>query len=238
MSEKVEYITKTVYNIARNFKLKHQVKFGSADSAKQRKDPVYASVYTSQQYLHEEDLMSIIIDTSDYLIMDYRESKDKNISIYLSYPHLYTMKRFLKSCLEWFYSAEYADMFIEKKNEIKFNSKYADVQESNSYTIDQKVVRIRPSIVERDDIYDEGVIMNLNDDYLVSLTVTELESLYNTISNFDLYQSSLILTHYVLTSHPEVLLSSQVSSTRRANTLSSSDVFKRKHKKKDPNTTK
>ena len=229
----VEYINKTIYNITRNFKLKHQVKFGSKNQNDERINSLYISNYTSKQYKTDMELLSVNIDTNDYLILEYRENKDNNISIFISYPHLFSVKRILRNAVKWFYEEEYADMFIIKNDEIKFNSKYKDFVEETNSTINRKIIRIKPRLVEKDDHYEEGVVMNLDDAFLVELSIDELEALYDAINTFDLYQNSLLLTTYVLNAHPEELMTARVRTNRESyNKLGSSDVFKRKHKKK------
>ena len=236
----VEYVTKTIYNISYNFKLKHQIKFGSKNSKDERLEPLYVSSYLSKQYSPEMDLMSINIDTSDYLILEYKYRSDisgnkQSVSIYLSYPHLFGFKSLLRNALKWFYNTEYEKMFFIKNEEIKFNAKFKDERLETNITIDKKYVCIRPAIIEVDDHYDQGVIMNLNEEALVELTVEELEALYDAINGFNLYESSLILTSYVLSSHPEMLLSTKVKESNSVKP--NSDFFTRRRKKSHKNET-
>lgn len=206
MGTPVEYINKTIYQITSRFKLKHQVKFGRKNQKGDRMDAIFKYDYDSENYNSKMSLSSINLDTSDFLVLEYKPSNEETASIFLSYPHIYNFLRILKQSLNWFYSSKYDDMFIYKNDEVQFNDKYKKLVFRTDVTVGQKIFAIKPSLVERYDIYEEGVIVFLDNEYSVSLDVFELEALYNTIKNFDLYQSSVALANFVLSKDNDNLL--------------------------------
>jgi hypothetical protein len=225
----VEYINKTIYTVCRGLKLKHQVKFGRKDQKGTRTNGTYVSTYESHSYDLPTTVSSVYIDTCDYLVLDYREGKDQRLSIYLSYPHLYTLKLLLQKAIKWF--TVYADkLYIYTDDEIRFNSKYKKLKVSTDNTIDHKTITLRPNVIEKRDAYMAGVYVHLNDEYITTMSADELMAFNDVIQQFDLYQNSLMMTTYMLSNYPASLVGKMLQKVEQV--PSRPDPFAVKHRKK------
>lgn len=234
MPAPIEYINKTICNITSRFKIKHQVKFGKKNHKGNRNDPVYLYEYDSENYDEKQKLSGCNLDTSDYLILEYSNDDNEKICIYLSYPHIYNFKIILKKALNWFYNKKYEDMFIENDDELKFNSKYKKQRLSTNITVDKKIFSIRPSVVQKDEVYCEGVIVSFCEgEALFTLDLYELENLYDVINNFNLYQSSLILTNFALSIKPQ-----QIVCLNSFSKINNKEVFKKRKRIQKEETSK
>jgi len=203
MSE-LEYIEKYIFTVTKNLQLKHQIKFGKSNLKQERIPPIKESTYKSNTYSNDVQLKNIKIDTSDYLVLEYTDENTKErTNIYFSYPHLFNLERILKTALEWFYSDKYKDLYIYKDDEINFNNKYNNLYLLTDISIGDKEIMIKPVVVYKNETYQEGILLNLNDDASVYLDIDELESFYYVIKKFDLYTNSIILASYGLNYTPK-----------------------------------
>lgn len=205
----VERITRTIFTPARNLLIKHQVVFGKKDrDTQQRKGELMKYDFKSEKYSNASTLSSLFLETSDFIFLE-KISYDKEIEnekIYISYPHLFKVKRGLKDALRWFYDDEYENLFIHKNGNILFNSDYETERILISGLIGQKSLTLIPDVIVIDEVEYEGLLVYFNtDDDLVRMTIDQLEAMYDFFITFNLYQSSQLLINYVSQINPENL---------------------------------
>jgi hypothetical protein len=202
----VERITRTVYNPCRGLAVKHQVVFGSKDQAQKRRGELYVHNYTSSRYSDVSKLSSMSLETSDFVFLEKLnyEKGVENEKIFMSYPHIFKMKRALRNVLKWFYGDEYEDMYLYNGNVLTFNSDFGNEKEEVYNLVGNKSVHIIPDVIEIEGVQYEGVTMFLNSlDVSVQMTIDQVESLQDFFDSFNLYQSSLQLINYVTSVNPE-----------------------------------
>jgi hypothetical protein len=200
MMATVERITRTIFRPCKGLLVKHQVVFGSKDQAQKRRGELYTYEYNSSRYSDVTKLSSLTLETSDFLYLE-KTNWDKEVDnekIFLSYPHLFKMKRAFKEILTWFYSDKYEPMFIYKDNDIIFNSDFRQEKVEIYNLVGNKGIVIVPDVIEIETQLYEGITMFLNSqDQYVQMTIDQIEALYDFFLSFNLYQSSQMLINYV-----------------------------------------
>jgi hypothetical protein len=196
----VERITRTIFTPCKGLAVKHQVVFGRKDQAQKRRGELYTHSYTSSRYSDVTNLTSLTLETSDFLYLEKLNwDRDvENEKIFISYPHLFKMKRALRHVMKWFYADEFENLFIYNNNEIIFNSDYADERAEVYGLVSNKGVVIVPDVVEIETQQYEGITMFLNsNDQAVQMTIDQIEAFQDFFESFNLYQSSQMLINYV-----------------------------------------
>jgi ribosomal protein L4 len=230
----VERVTRTVFNPCKGMAVKHQVVLGSKDQAQKRKGELSTYNYKSTKYSDVTELTSMIIESSDFLILEkYNKDKDvENEKIFMSYPHLFKMKRALKQALKWFYADEFEDLFIYKGNELIFNSDYTNEKIEIFNLVSNKAVMFQPDVIEIENQQYEGLIMFLNSESeIVQLTIDQVEALYDFFETFNLYQSSQLLINYVTSINPDNISTTGFSPSRKGNSSTGKMPLNKKKKK-------
>jgi len=220
----VEKITRTIFNPARNLSIKHQVTFGQKDlNTHKRKGELFKYDYSSEKYIDTSSLSSLILQTSDFIFLE-KTSYDKEVEterIFLSYPHLFKLKKGLKNALKWFYSSDYEKLFLYKDNEIIFNSEFNDESVIIDNLIGRKNIILYPHIIEYENIQSEGVLMGFNQyENMIEMSVDQLEAMYDFFTTFNLYESSQLLINYTSQINPENLNFNSYSSNNNINRTS------------------
>jgi len=208
----IETIEKDIYNPCKGLKLKHVVTLGSKDKNNGRKEEYYIYQYKSEKYINKNKLCRLKCSSSEYLVLEPSRNQDLDISFYMSYKHIFAFKKFLKACIKWF--EDYDDIIIETKDDIIFNSKYDNLMEISDPFLNEMKLKAIPDLVEDDEYYSEGIILYLSQSVYFTMTLMELESLYDFLSTFNLYQSTLTLIEYYnsLMNRPDVEFTAKNSS--------------------------
>ena len=138
----------------------------------------------------------------------------------------------LKKAVSWFHSSKYKDMYRITDDNIIFNSKYRNLG-AYAVCINDAELILKPSIVERNSLYDAGVTLLINNEYAVELLIEELEAWYDVVRTFDLYQASAIWASFILSSNNEEILNSIKSNQSRRNMSTSNKEFTKKRIRKN-----
>jgi hypothetical protein len=231
----IERITRTVFNPCKGLVIKHQVSFGSKDASQKRKSELYTYSYKSQAYSDITELTSLNLNTSDFVFLE-RLNKDREVEnekIYISYPHLFKIKRALKDAIKWFYDDKYENLFLIKNNELIYNSDFSDERIEIYGLIGNKGIILEPDVVEIETQQYEGITMYINSeaDY-VHMTIDQVEALYDFFMTFNLYNASQLLINYVTSINPDNVSSSGFSNSRKGSSTGGKLPLKKKTKSK------
>lgn len=192
-------IIKEIFKPCKGLSLKHQVSFGNKRTDGKRAGEVNLYEYSTQKYTDVKKLRSIYVSSSDYLILEGTKKTNKtdsSVSVCLSYPHLEQFKHTVDFAKSWFLADEYDELFVEVEDELILNSKFSNLYSFTNKTIEKREIFFKPAIIETETELLEGVILILDEEYSVYLTVDELFSFSYIINRFDLYQSSIQLSTY------------------------------------------
>ena len=132
------------------------------------------------------------------------EKVDWNDSAFKINPkNLYRVVRFFNRAVSWFYDKDLEDLYlVGDNNELIFNSDYNKLNVmTDKEPKSNMAMKIIPAVVTDDaSHYYEGVILYINKtDYAITLTLQELESLLNILTNlsFESLITELIMSFFV-----------------------------------------
>lgn len=187
----LEKITKTIYRPCRGLSIKHVINLGSKAKNGNRKSDTWASNYKSNKYNNASDLTSLFLDTQDYMVF----SISNDVEVYVSYPHLYRVKKAFKKALKWFSAS--VEIFTEVDDDLIVHTKYKKLNASALGLVGNRNIVIRPSVVDDGDYVYEGVAITLHEpDNVIYMTVDELEAFWDFLSTFNLYMSSQMMLNF------------------------------------------
>ena len=195
--EKIEKIERVIFIPCKGLLIKHEVVFGQQNKKDQRRlDELSSRKYKTGKYSNVKTLISLKLESNDYLVLDYIGNKDNRENIYISYPHIFKVKKFFRESLKWFYDDEYDELFVmNNENELIFNSDYRNEEIIINNLIGSKSLSIMPAIVADG---EEGVILFFNSrNKSVIMNIDQLESVIDFLENFRLYEASQLLINYV-----------------------------------------
>lgn len=197
--DNLEKITSTVFRPCNTFALKHVVQLSKKNKEGRRQYFHREVTYNSNKYVDKKYLKSISIDFYSYLLLE-EQGKDwtDRESIMLYNVNLPNFKNGLREVVSWFQKEEYDDLFYTEGGRLKFNPEFGNVKETIRLG-ETKSVMFRPTVIEDNfgTLY-EGVEMYVNTNIAVGyITIDNLMAMYEIISTFNLYQSSLELINYV-----------------------------------------
>ena len=195
----IEKVEKSIYYPCSGLVLKHIVTLGKVGKKdKKRISDVNIYSYKTNKYTDRSQVFGISIDSSDYLVFEYigrNKIKTENNSVFISYPHYSAVQKIMMDATEWFNPDLHPNLFkINKSGNIYIGKNYKGTELFIGGLSNNGWLLFRPTLVEVDDGIIEGVEMNVGGDTKsVLLTGNEFLSMATFISNFSLYQSSLLL---------------------------------------------
>ena len=94
----LEYIENPILRLSKNLILKNVVRFGSRQyQTNKRVDSLREISYSSNKYDNYNYVGKLTLETSNFLVFSYYKSKEENLEIYTSYPHLLNIKNTFKT---------------------------------------------------------------------------------------------------------------------------------------------
>ena len=193
----IERISKT-FLILNNLKLKICVIYGKKDlKTDKRISSTFLYEYSTSKYFGgNTNLLGVTLETSDFLILEIHENKNKE-AVYLSYPHIFRFKKLIEKGIEWLTSKEYEDLYylnFQNQLSLTMNKKKASIRNlpNGNY------ISILPSIIDYEQTeIKKSILFILNDNLSVNLDLRQLYTLNYTIEKFDLFLYAQSLTNYV-----------------------------------------
>ena len=193
-----EKITRTVFQVCKGLKIKHQVVFGSKKDDETRRGELNKYEYNSSKYTDVTRLVSYNLETSDYLIFECNTYGREKLQIFVSYPHFYRVKRAFKEAVKWFNDDKYSDLFIYRGNTPIFNSDFKNIEAVAYNLVSNSAIRITPTTIEIESEIYEGVTVCFNSELdFVTMTIDQLEAVSDFLDSFRLYEASQLLINYI-----------------------------------------
>lgn len=155
-------------------------------------DIFYKKTYDSQKYSDCSRLESIEFSTKDFIVFSFSDfsrinSKDITEEVYCSYPHMNSLRIFIKQCLDM---VENNTIFNKKSNKMNMDHK-EDVIVSDPMATG-KILYAYPCNVDYDDNkVGRGILLCMNsDDNYVQLDEVAVDTLYEYLYSVDLMMLS------------------------------------------------
>ena len=192
-----EKIVCEVFRPAPNFVIEHEVVFGSKNYEGKRNGPLSSYNYRTNKYTNVNECSSYRLNTSDYLVFKktFPDKSKEDIKILMSYQHIFKVKAIFKEAIRWFYNEGYGDIFISVDGIPRVNIE--NPLEALAYgLVGQKQLLIKPKVLIYEDQseYYEGVTLIFSEaGDCVDLTIDQLESVYDFLKDFRLYEASRLL---------------------------------------------
>lgn len=197
--DNVEKISSLVFRPCNNFVIKHIVQVAKKNIEGKRQYFHKEFTYVSNKYIDKKYLKSINLDFYSYLLIE-EQGKDwtNRETIMLQNVNLPNFKHGLKEVANWFYDDKYDDLYYIENNQLKLNAEFGDLKLKLKLG-ETKSIMFRPSVIEDNNgTRYEGVEMFVNNTHTVGyITLDNLMAMYDIISSFNLYQSSLELINYL-----------------------------------------
>lgn len=192
-------ISKFICAINPNLRLWHKLLFTKKNKTGGKISEIIFKIFKSSKYTNMSELKDIVINTSDYLILEFSDyNANREIvteQAYISYPHMGMFRSMLNEAHKWFSSEdEYTDLLVQVEGKYYLNDKYENLSVYMQIS-NKKMLIIKPNLIEDPDTGITKEAVNLIFDNLMAITLTldELENLKSLIDTFDFYVASLAL---------------------------------------------
>lgn len=186
MFEKLEKIENIIFSY-KELTIKVVVSTGIKSSKGNKLSPLYAKQYKSQKYVDRDELETLTINPSKYLVLSYSgKGADRGFEeVFISYPHLSKIKRTLVQ-VDNFLATD--GLLLEQGDEIFINAKYSETCFKIENLANDKSIMFTPNIVT--DVDGDEVIgceLSINSEYNnVSLPFDIIEMIKDIIKGLNL----------------------------------------------------
>jgi hypothetical protein len=194
MFENLEKIEKLLYSPVKNLQMKAVVVLGSEGQGKRRLDAAYLKTYKSNKYSDYNEVNSLSLRTSDFLVFSYG-ANDVFEEVYMSYPH---MEKLNKAFLAMKEALEDEELFIREQGEIFLNADFENFAIKIPNLAGGKSIVMTPNVVKLDDETEtEGVIVYIGkENCYIEVTRDLFNSWAYYIENFNLSTTCQMLINF------------------------------------------